>query len=77
MRGLQHNLSERAKRAIDSGLALRKQTRLHLDQLTENREYLGSRYDVETLKQFSQLNRIRATLDQVGDRVTKLICTAD
>lgn len=70
IRGMQHNLSERAELAIKSGLCLRKRTAVHLQHLTQEREYLRTRYEPEAASTLSQLNRITATLDEVAAKVT-------
>lgn len=66
-----HNLAARAERAIASGLALRKRTAEHLRKMTEDREYLVSRYAPEMTSTLSQLNRLLATLEEVARKTTK------
>lgn len=72
-RGLGHRLSERAK---ESGLCLRERTLEHLRALDANREYLTSRYCPEFLATASQINRLKATLDEVAKKATVAITLA-
>src|SRR3546814_6162935 len=46
-RSRQHNLAERTTLAVDRGLRLRKKTAGHLVKMSEDREYLVSRYGPE------------------------------
>lgn len=66
-----HNLAARAERAIANGLVLRKRTAEHLRKMTDDREYLVSRYGPEMTSTLSQLNRLLATLDEVGEKTRK------
>jgi ribulose-5-phosphate 4-epimerase/fuculose-1-phosphate aldolase len=70
---MQHNLAERAKRAMDSGLQLRKRTAAHISAMVGNREYLVTRYGAEMTSTVSQINRLTATLDEVANKVTAMI----
>lgn len=70
IRGLRHDLKARAKLAAEKGLMLRKRTQKHLESLTENREYLVSRYGPEMSSTMSQLNRLSATLEEVAKKAT-------
>ena len=70
VRGLQHNMAPRALFARTS-LSLRQDTISHLFAISESREYLVSRYGAEVPTSLSQLNRLAATLAEVGDKVTK------
>ena len=63
-----HNLAARAERAIASGLVLRKRTAEHLRKMTEDREYLVSRYGPEMTSTLSELNRLMATLEEVSKK---------
>lgn len=73
IRGLQHKIDERARRAIDAGLILRKRTTEHLETLTSNREYLVTRYGPEMTATLSQVNRVMATLDELSQKVPKVV----
>ena len=66
VRGHLHNLSALAEKAIANGLVLRKRTANHLRKLTDDREYLVSRYGPELTATLSQTNRLLATLDEVA-----------
>lgn len=74
IRGMQHNLAERAKLAINAGLALKTKTAAHLADMTANREYLLARYEPAATK--SQINRLEATLNETAEKVMKKINTA-
>lgn len=63
-----HNLAALAERAIASGLDLRKRTSEHLRKVTEDREYLVSRYGPEMTSTLSELNRLMATLEEVSKK---------
>jgi hypothetical protein len=73
VRGLQHDLGARAKRAGECGLVLRQRTADHLHRLTTGREYLTARYGPELSGTLSQLNRLTATLEEVAHKVTDLV----
>jgi len=70
VRGLQHHLSARMRLTDAYGLVLRHKTRRHLQAVSENREYLVSRYSPEAA-QLSELNRLNATLAEVRGKVMK------
>ena len=72
VRGLQHDLAKHSEYALSAKLVLRKKTRAHLDALSATREYLTTRYD-PTASTTSQLTRIGATLEEVADKVAKLV----
>lgn len=61
-----HDLASRINEAGRDGLVLRKRTALHLARMTENREYLVSRYGPELTATCSQINRLMATLEEVA-----------
>ena len=73
VRGMQHNLAARTDAAIALGLILRKRTAQHLRSLSETREYLVSRYD-PGLSALSKINRLSATLDEVAQKATVIVC---
>lgn len=72
MRG-QHDIGERARRAIADGLILRKRTAEHLETLSSNREYLVTRYGPEMTTTLSQVNRVMATLEELSLKVGKIV----
>jgi hypothetical protein len=73
IRGLQHRLKDRADLSIVSGLQLRKRTAAHLVALDDNQEYLVTRYRPQMMAKVTQVNRLRATLDEVADKVSRAI----
>lgn len=73
VRGLQHDLAARARRAMERGLVLRLKTADHLAKLTSGREYLTARYGPELSGTQSQLNRLTATLEEVAHKVTAIL----
>lgn len=72
VRDLRHCLSKRLELA-GNGLDLKKKTSDHLIDLTSNREYLVARYGAEMPEAVSEISRLRATLDEVGDKVLKIV----
>ena len=70
VRGLQHNLAGKTDLAIESRLALRQRTIAHLHSMTTNREYLVTRYGPETTATTFQVNRLKATLDEVARKTS-------
>lgn len=73
VRGFQHDIGERTRRAIDAGLVLRKRTAKHLELLASNREYLVTRYGPEMTATLSQVNRVMATLEELSQKVAKVV----
>lgn len=73
IRKMQHELWMRTERALDAGLRLRAKTTAHLQSLSQNREYLVTRYGPELAATASQVNRLTATLDEVAAKVNILI----
>jgi len=73
IRGLQHNMAARTELAIAKGLTLRKRTVSHLETLSTNREYLTVRYSPEVPATISQITRLNATLEELAEKVTRLI----
>ncbi|TPI53314.1 hypothetical protein FJ420_31905 [Mesorhizobium sp. B3-1-3] len=73
IRKLQHDLSARTELALEAGLCLRTKTASHLRSLSQNREYLVTRYGPELAATVSQINRLTATLEEVAAKVTILI----
>jgi hypothetical protein len=69
IRRLQHDIGERSRWAKDAGLIFRKRTEAHLATL--KREYLVTRYDPTAA--LSQVNRVMATLDELSQKVRKVI----
>jgi len=75
VRGYSHNLADRANAAVSRGLMLRKLTLDHLVRMTEDREYLISRYGPELSGSLSESNRLMATLNEIARKVRKKIVT--
>jgi len=73
IRNLQHNMAARTNLAIAKGLTLRKRTVSHLETLSTNREYLTVRYSPEVPATISQITRLNATLEELSEKVTRLI----
>lgn|SRR5690242_13925850 len=73
IRALQHDLAARAELATAAGLNLRIRTHAHLRFLSSSREYLVTRYGPELAATASQINRLTATLDEVGNKTASLI----
>jgi hypothetical protein len=68
IRGMQHDLGKRAVLAQQTGMVLRLKTADHLMTLSQTREYLVSRYGSLDTNSLSQLNRLRATVEEVRER---------
>ncbi len=75
IRKMHHDLAARAKHTVDAGLRLRAKTANHLQSLSQNREYLVTRYGPELAATVSQINRLTATLEEVAAKVTLLIAS--
>lgn len=73
VRGLQHNLAERAAAAARNSLGLRSRTQAHLLRIHDQREYLVVRYGPEQVQGLSELNRMFATLKEVSTKVRSAI----
>lgn len=73
VRGLQHNLAERAAAATRNGLSLRSKTQAHLLRIHDQREYLVVRYGPEQVRGLSELNRMFATLKEVSTKVRSTV----
>jgi hypothetical protein len=73
IRGLQHDLGKRSALAVGRGLVLKKRTETHLLSLSDNREYLTSRYGPELSGTWSQLNAIHATLKEVSEKIDPIV----
>lgn len=73
VRNLKHCLSKRVDLAVENGLHLKKKTSAHLIDMTGKREYLVSRYGEEMAESMSAINRLMATLDEVGNKVTLIV----
>ena len=72
LRGLQHDLAARSRLAAGAKLILRRRTVGHLESLSRTREYLITRYD-PSQSAASQINRLEATLAEVGEKANLLI----
>lgn len=73
VRKMQHDLAARMEHALEAGLRLRAKTAKHLQSLSQNREYLVTRYGPELAATASQINRLTATLEEVAAKVTDLM----
>lgn len=73
IRRLQHDLKERALHAEECGLKLRKKTKVHLTSLSENREYLSTRYAADFTGDWAQLNWLMAALDEISEKVAAVL----
>ncbi|NVD43307.1 hypothetical protein HT585_31035 [Ensifer sp. HO-A22] len=73
IRVFQHDLGERARIAAAAGLVLRKRTLAHLVALTAVKEYCVVRYAPELTPRLSQVNRVMATLDELSQKVPKMV----
>lgn len=73
VRGLQHNLAKRAELAVAKGLKLKVKTHAHLLRLNDQREYLVVRYGPERVSGLTELNRVFATLKEIGSKVSAAI----
>jgi hypothetical protein len=73
VRAQRHCLVERTRMAQENGLQLRVKTVAHLEAMTGNREYLITRYGPEMTATFSKINRLMATLDEVGRKVVNIV----
>jgi len=67
------DFNERTRVAMDLGLVLRKRTVEHLATLSSSREYLAVSYGSETTATLSQMNRVMATLDELSQKVRKML----
>ena len=70
-----HQFCLKAALALDRGLVLRTKTLGHLVELSGRREYLHARYDPAALAPASQVNRLEATLDEIGRKVCAALGT--
>jgi len=77
VRNLKHCLSQRVELAVANGLHLKKKTSAHLIEITGNREYLVTRYGAEMPASMSEINRLTATLDEVGNKVSVIVIPQD
>ena len=73
IRGLQHNLAERARLSVAKGLCFRAKTAEHLVRLNDQREYLLVRYGADGMKGLSELTRVFATLREVSEKVRSVV----
>ncbi|MCW3838179.1 hypothetical protein ACFQ1E_19250 [Sphingomonas canadensis] len=72
IRRLQHDFGPRAGHAIGAKLVLRRRTLLHLNRLSERREYLTTRYDYAPTMT-SELNRLLPSLTEVAEKVSAIV----
>lgn len=73
VRALKHSLADKAGHALEYGLNLRNKTATHLITMTGSREYLVTRYGPEMTASVSEINRLTATLDEVGNKVRVIV----
>ncbi|MBK5570990.1 hypothetical protein [Ensifer sp. SSB1] len=73
IRDFEHDLGERTRIAVEAGLVLRKRTAAHLATLSASREYLIIRYGPELSATLSQINRVMATLDELSQKVRRML----
>lgn len=73
IRGLNHDLAKRAELVLKSHLKLRVKTARHLAVLSEQRDYLVSRYAPDLLGTLTQRNRLEATMAEIAGKVTKRV----
>ena len=66
-----HDLAARLELATAQGLVLRRKTADHVAAVARDREYLVARYGPDCLAKVSQVNRLLATLDEVGAKVSR------
>ena len=76
VRAHMHNLTVRARLALESGMVLDGRTAEHLQKLTDNREYLVNRYGPELLAACSNPTRLKATLEEIAEIVTQRVLSA-
>ncbi len=69
----EHDFNERTRIAMDLGLVLRKRTAAHLATLSSSGEYLAVSYRPETTATLPQINRVMATLDELSQKVRKML----
>ena len=73
VRSFKHGLVERGDLAAANGLHLKRKTCSHLEAMTGSREYLITRYGPEMTASMSEINRLMATLDEVGNKVSVIV----
>lgn len=76
VRGHLHNLTVRMRHATENGLVLRVRTAQHLEKLTEDREYLVTRYGPELAANCSEPTRLMATLEEVARKASQRVLAA-
>ncbi|QNN65522.1 hypothetical protein H9L12_02685 [Sphingomonas rhizophila] len=69
VRGLQHNLNERTRKALSAGLVLKGKTIEHLAKMTKSREYLFARYEPDAFDGASEITQLQSTLNNVAKKV--------
>jgi hypothetical protein len=71
VRRLGHDLGARLAMAASAGLMLRRRTAAHVEAVARDREYLVARYGPERLGTASHVNRLLATMDEIGGKVSR------
>ena len=69
LRALHHDLSARVEHELAASLALKGRTVAHLSDASKKREYLVSRYGTDQMKTMSEINRLKATLEEIRIKV--------
>ncbi|MGF6178375.1 hypothetical protein [Ensifer sp. 4252] len=73
IRDIRHDLGESTRIAVAAGLVLRKRTLAHLAALSASNEYHVIRYAPELTIKLSQVNRVMATLDELAQKVPRML----
>jgi hypothetical protein len=73
IRGMQHDLVKRCALIQQMKVVLRKRTILHLQDVSANREYLVSRYDLPDNAKVSMANQLTATMEELRLRAIALV----
>jgi hypothetical protein len=73
IRSHHHDLTQKWELAAHHKLVLKKKTIDHLAKLTDDREYLLSRYGPELVDNFSQITRLTATLNEISKKVISMV----
>lgn len=73
IRRMSHALGARLALATKASLVLRRRTAAHIGAVFRDREYLVARYCPERLGTASQVNRLLATVDEMGVKVFRAL----
>jgi hypothetical protein len=69
VRAHMHDVAGMAKETERLGLVLRTRTQASLEKMVGNREYLVTRYDTDRALMLTEMNRVFATMREVGHKV--------